>query len=472
MARILSGMAGRKDLTSGSLGGNLLRLAAPIAASMMLHGLYEIVDARWLGQLSTEALAAPGVCMPFFFVVIMFAVGFGAAGTALVSQHTGAGRRGDADRAAGQVLLVLCVLATVLAVPMCLFAPQLLALSRVPPDVAARAVPYMRILMPGLPLIAFAIGYGSILRALGDTVTVLVIGVFTNGLNMILDPLLIFGWAGFPALGVKGAAVATIISRSLGAVACCVLLLRRHAGLHITLGDLKPDWPVIRKTFAIGLPMAISNSSTSVGFVVFQAMINSLGTAVIGAFTIGFRVLHFFNVPTHAMAMAAAPVVGQALGAGKPKLARRAVLVSAGLVAGVLIVPLACLVWQREAVARLFAPDPSVIQEAGKFFLIVPASAYFFGVLMVLMAAFYGSGHTRPAMVVSIVRLWVLRLPAAYLMGFVWNLGSLGVYAGMVFGNILSALLAFLLFQSGGWQSAVVPTKAEKPPGTETTGLR
>jgi Na+-driven multidrug efflux pump len=158
------------------------------------------------------------------------------------------------------------------------------------------------------------------------------------------------------------------------------------------------------------------------------------------------------------MAMAAAPVVGQALGAQKPKLARRAVWTSASLVALVMFPPVVFLIWRGQLVARAFIESPDVIAEAGRFFMVVPASVYFFGVLMVLMAAFYGSGHTRPVMVISIMRLWVFRLPAAYLLAFVLGLGSTGAYLGMVFGNVLCALITLWVFLRGGWESAVVPT--------------
>jgi len=194
------------------------------------------------------------------------------------------------------------------------------------------------------------------------------------------------------------------------------------------------------------------------GFLAFQTIINSLGTTVISAFTIGFRIIHFFNMPAHVVGMAAAPVVGQALGAGKRWLARRAVRWGAAFVAAVLFLPLLFLTRYGETVASVFTGDAAVIAEAGRFFMIVPVSSYMFGVLMVLLAAFYGSGHTVPAMVIGILRLWVLRLPAAVLLTFVLRLGSLGAYLAMVIGNVCCALLTLALFVRGGWEHAVVAT--------------
>lgn len=455
----------RRDLTSGPLGRTLFRLAAPLATAFMLRAFYNLVDAFWLGKVGETALAAPGVTMPPIFIVISVGMAFGMAGTALVSQYTGAGSHREADRAAGQTLVLLCAVALVLAAPAVVFAPQLLRLAQVPHEILPEATVYLRIVMLGLPFMSFAIAYGSILRALGDTITPLIINVITNAVNLVLDPILIFGLLGMPRLEVKGAAIVTLISHAISALACYYCLRRRRAGLHVTLADLKPDWPMLRRALRIGLPLAVSNGLSSFGFMAFQVMINLLGTTVIGAMAIGFRVIWFFNVPAHAMSMAAAPVVGQALGAGKARLARRAVGASVALIALVMLVPTVLLIWRGQLVARAFIDSPDVIAEAGRFFTIVPASSYFFGVLMVLMAAFYGSGHTMPAMVISIMRLWLFRLPAGFLLAFVFGWGSRGVYTGMVVGNVLCALIALCLFLRGGWQTAVVPSRADEPEG-------
>jgi len=449
----------KRDLTAGSLPATLFGLAWPIAVGTILHASYSLWDAYWLGKVSKEVLAAPAASMPFQFFGIAFGMGFASAGTALVAQHTGAGNHRQADHAAGQTILILCGLITALALPIALFAPQLFALFRVPSEVQPQGLSYLRIVMAGMPLMAFAMSYGSVLRALGDTLTVVIIGLIANAANVVLDPILIRGWGPIPSLGATGAALATVNARLLEAVACYYFLRRGRAGLHIKLSDLKPDWPVIRRTLSVGLPAAIANSSNSVGFAVYTAMVNSLGTVVMGATFIGFRIIHFFRVPAESMAMAAAPVVGQALGAGKPQLARRAVWASTMGVAAAMFLPFLLLTLGGRTVAALFVDDAGVVAEARRFFYLVPLSSYCFGVLMVLMAAFYGSGHTRPVMALSLIRLWGLRIPIAYVLAFKCGMGSLGLYTGMATANIVAAGLAVSLFVKGGWQSAIVETR-------------
>ena len=448
----------KRDLTSGSLAWNMVRLAGPMAIGAALHSLYMLVDALWLGRWGKKALAAQGVCWPLVFVTMAAAMGLAAAGTALVSQYEGADQHRRAEHAAGQTFLLLGGLVLLVTAAMYVLAPWILKAVQVPSHVQPVSLIYLRIMLLAMPMVSFMIAYGACLRALGDTVTLVIVTAAGNALNAVLDPLLIFGWGPFPSFGTGGAALASLIARVIEAYICYRFLCAGRSGLRVRLADLKPDPPLLRQLLRVGTPLAMNRSSDSLGFLVFQAIINSLGATVISAVTVGFRIIWFFNIPARVTAVAAAPVVGQALGAGKPGLARRAVKWGAVFVAGVLLLPLILLTLYGKLVARAFIEDPAVIVEAGKFFAVVPASSYLFGVLMVLLAAFYGSGHTTPAMVIGIVRLWVLRVPAALLLTKVFGWGSTGAYTAMVLGNVVCAVLALGMFLRGGWQQAVVET--------------
>lgn len=456
----------RRDLTQGSLTRTLIGMAFPVMAGMTLNSLYSLVDAFWLGKLAVgakEALAAVGPTSALCFIVVAFGMGFGSGGTALVAQHTGAKRPRDADRAAGQTMLLLVCTTTLLSAGMFLLAPQVLRLLQTPPEVMPQALPFLRILLIGMPFIAFNIAYGSALRALGDTMTMVLVGLATNVLNFALSPLLIFGWGPAPSLGIRGAACVSTFSSMLTAVACVWLLRRGRSGLRLTWADLWPDRAIIRQILRIGIPAGVSMSSNSVGFLILQGMIGSMGTTVMGAYTIGSRLTEILGVPASALAISTAPVVGQALGAGKPGLARRAVRVSVLLFALGMFVPHLLIMVEGHVVARAFTHDPAVIAETGRFFLLVPVSNYFFNILMVVMSAFHGSGHTRPVMLISLLRQWVLRIPIALVLGFVLGWGSIGLYWGLAIGNVISAVLAWWVFRLGTWEHAVVPTRAAEP---------
>lgn len=462
----------RRDLTQGSLPRTLIRMALPILAGMTLNSLYSLVDAFWLGKLrfgAREALAAVGPTAALSFIVVAFGTGFGSGGTALVAQHTGAKRPREADKAAGQTMLLLTLVTTTMAALMFIFAPQVLSLLDMLAEVKPLALPFLRIILLGMPFIAINIAYGSALRALGDTVTMVIVGLCTNVLNFGLSPMLIFGWGPAPAMGIRGAAMVSAFSEMLTAVCVAVLLSRGRSGLRLTLADFRPNKAIIRQIFRIGTPAGVSMCSNSLGFLVLQGMINSLGATVMGAFTIGSRITEVCGIPASALAMSTAPVVGQALGAGKPDLARRAVRTSVTLFAFGMLVPYLLIMAEGHIVARAFTRDAGVIAEAGRFFLIVPASNYFFNVLMVLMSAFYGSGHTKPIMVISLLRQWGLRIPMALALGFLAGWGSMGIYGGLAAANVIAAVVAWKVFSMGTWAHAVVAARAEAPDSAAAT---
>ncbi len=354
------------------------------------------------------------------------------------------------------MFLVLMALAVGLSLPLALLSPTMLKLVAAPAVTIGPGAVYMQIAMLGLPFMAFSAGYGAALRALGNTHTVVIISVGTNVLNMVLDPVLIFGLGGVPAMGLGGAAIATMAAQATHAVVCYVLLRRGHMGLRLRAADLRPDRDMLLRISRIAGPLVLYRGSDSWAFFFFRIIINSMGLTVLTAYTIGFRVLRFFSMPAFAMGVAAAPIVGQALGAGRPQLARRAVKLSTTIVAVGLLPPLVFMVCFGRVVAGIFHPSPEVLAEAGVFFLVVPASTYCFLLTRALSAAFIGSGHTLPPMVLSLVRQWLFRLPFAYLLGVIAGLGGLGVYLAMVLGNVVCTLLTLWVFLRGNWQKVTV----------------
>jgi putative MATE family efflux protein len=453
-----------RDLTAGSLERNLMRLAGPVAAGLVLQALYNVVDAFWLGHYSKAALAAQSVSTPFFFLVFALVQTVATAGSSVVAQYTGAGRHYDADRAAAQMFLVLSAFSVVLTLPLAVLAPAALRLAQAPPETVQQGALYMRIAMIGLPFMAFSAGYGGALRALGNTITIVIIGAATNLVNIVLDPILIYGWLGMPGMGVGGAAIATLTANVINALVCYACLRAGHVGLRTRRADLRPDRGMLLNIVRVAWPLGINRSSDSWGFFFYRVMINALGVTVLTAYTVGFRILQLFTLPAIALSQASAPMVGQALGAGRPALARRAVWVSTAIAAGVLVLPMLAMVFFGQAIAGLFTSDRGVIEETGTFFLVVPASTYMFQVIMVLSAAFIGSGNTRAPMMISLIRQWMFRLPVGYVLCFTLHMGSMGVYLGMVAGNVICAGVTLWVFLRGHWQRVSVAELREEAP--------
>lgn len=447
---------GRSKLLSGSIPGALLRLSLPVMATFLLQTLYSMADAFWLGKLGREAISAPGISFPILFFFVSLGAGFSVAGTALVSQYTGSGQKDQADLAAGQTLIFLLMGAVIISLAGVMASGSILRLMQTPADVFVNAHLYLRVLFVGIPFMAISFVYGGIMRGVGDAVTPMIIDIATNLLNILLDPFFIFGWGFFPRMGVAGAALVTVGCRFLASAACVALLISGTRGLKVRWPQMRPRWNYLGRIMRIGMPAAIGQSGASLGFMVTQGFVNSFGSAVVGAFTVAVRVIHLINVPGMGFSAGASALIGQNLGAGQIKRAEKTVWWGVGMVAAFLAVGCSLLVFASEPIIRLFINDPEVIAEGIVLFRVISYSVFFFGIIMVVFGAFQGSGKTTPVMVLSLTRLWLLRIPLAYLFSFILAWGHLGIWWGMFISNVVISLLGLYWFSRGTWKQKVI----------------
>ena len=454
-----------RDMTAGPMTGHLLAVAWPVSVSFLLQTLYNLVDAFWLGKLGKTAIVAPTVTMNIVFIGIALAMGLGQAGTTLISQFRGAGRERDMGRAAGQTLILQLLAGVIVAALGLIFAEPLLRLLRTPADAFAESLVYMRWILAGVPLMFIFFVYQGIYTGLGDTVGPMRINVVTVVLNVILDPILIFGLGPVPAMGVAGAAAATVLSRGVASVMSLQALLGGK-GFRIRRCDLRWDGAMIRRMLRIGLPLSLGQAATSLGFTLLIGIVNGFGSAVTAAFGVGHRVVHMAMVPAMALAQANATAVGQNLGADKPRRAALSVRTSALLITAVLL-PLTTLTTIFGGpLTRLFVADPDVIRHGADMLRITSFSVFVYGLISVLFGAFQGAGHTTPVMVVNVVRLWGIRIPASWLMAVALGMGPIGLWWAMNLSNVLAAVVAFIWFLRGDWKRAVIHSgdAAAEPP--------
>ena len=285
-------------------------------------------------------------------------------------------------------------------------------------------------------------------------------------MNVILDPLLIFGWLDFPAMGVKGAAWATIFARGLASCWGLYHFFSGRKGLRLRLQHLKPDRPLARLMFKIGIPSAVGMSGTSLGLMVLIGIVNMFGTAVVSAYGIANRVIHLFMMPAMGISAAVTAIVGQNLGAGKIERAKSSVIKGLQM-AGVLIIPAVLLVaFSGKAITYIFIPGDTQVQQLGHtMFFILSLSVLFFAFSSIIVAAFQGSGHTIPVMVTNLSRVWIFRIPIVYILS-IYILGgpenidaSVGIWWGMTASNFCSFLMIFLWYLKGGWIVARIKRK-------------
>ncbi len=440
------------QLSKSCLYKQLWKLALPIMGGNLLQSFYNLVDAFFLGRLGPHQLSAPGIIFPILFFLIVFASGFGMAGTTLISQSWGRGEQDKVNFYLGQTFSILMVTAICVTIVGMIFADFFLNLLRVPPEIYPYASIYLKIIFLGMPFMFVDSVFRSALQGSGDTRTPLYVQIVTIIINIFLDWVFIFGVGPIPAMGVAGAAWATVISRCIAAIIDMAILLWFHPRLRLSKKYLKLS-PAVAKTYIrIGIPVAIGQGISTLGFAFIQGLVNIFGASAAAAFTVGNRITGLFNMPSMGLSQAAAVLVGKALGSKKPIQAER-VIRTAVISSGIFIALSMLIVFFYGSVfMRIFTDDPQVIEHGVMLFKILAPSIVFFNIFTVINGAFQGGGDTAPVMILNIARLWGVRVPAAWLFSVYLGWGLSGIYWGMFLSNILVFIAALAIYSTGRWK--------------------
>lgn len=481
-------MSGRDvNLTDGALLGPLLTLSLPIVLSQLLQVGYNLADTFWVGRLGQEAVTALSYSWPLVFLMISVAGGFAVAGTVLVSQNKGAGNQDRVDFVAGQTIAFVGVVAVVFSVLGYLLTPWLVSLIGATPGTpeSALAIEYTRTIFIGVVFMFGFFIFQALLRGWGDTRTPLYLMALGVGINVLLDPLLILGFeenvflswvgldglqswlfsqTGFTGFGVQGAAIATVLSRGIGAVLGIAWLFSGRIGVHLSLSDLRLQWPMVKRIVSLGAPSSVEQSTRALGVTVLTALVALAGDDAVAALGIGNRLNSLVFLPAMGLARGTETVVGQNLGTEQAGRAKRAVGYSSAIIAGVLgLVSVVTYVFAADITAIFVPGEAAVISLGADYLRIIGPTFLFLGVFRVLQGAFRGSGNTRTAMVFAILSLWVFRLPPAYALLEWAGLGATGVWLGIAISNVLAMVVAAGWFRRGTWTDRVV----EATPATE-----
>jgi putative MATE family efflux protein len=434
---------------------DLLRISLPLMIGSFFQMLYNLTDAYFLGKLGKEALSAPSIVMTLIMFLVLFGIGLSAAGTTLISQAKGKGDQEKIDFYLGQTTIVLLLVAFFIMAVGFTMAKPLLKLLQTPDEILPYVLDYMVIILTGIPLMfGFFVLHGA-MQGIGNTKTPLKIQLVTVIINVLLDPILIFGLLGFPRLEVKGAAIATVSARGIASIIAFIVLFRGKHGLTLKRKHLTPNKEALLLLLRVGLPSALGRSVASLGFVVLQGIVNSFGASVIAAFGVGMRVINLFNMPSMSMSMGTAALVGQSLGAKDHERTSHIISVSIKTVLGFIVPAMALTFLWGNLVTRFFIADPDVIYHGTMLFRIVSVSVIFFGLFSVISGTLQGAGDTKPLMVLQILRIWGFRVPGAYLLSTVFAFGPPGIWFGLFLSNIICFALGLLWLRRGSWKTAI-----------------
>lgn len=320
---------GKRDLTRGSISTGLLALAAPIVLANIFHSIQSLVDMFFVGKLGAPAVAALGMSGTVMMMLITIFVGLNFATIAMISRAYGAGNYEKASHVAGQCLLITIVGSVLIGIIGYAAAPAMLRVLGAQPEVMELGTGYLRIVLPGIFFLSAMFIITGIFHGTGDAVTPLLLGILTTILNVILNPILIFGHFGFPAMGVRGSAAATIAARVLSFGIGLVVLYRGR--VHVRLHNMVPDRHTMWSFFTIGLPGTLQMGLRMAMNVILVTIVATFGTSVVAAYTVGWRIRMLGLFPSFAFGAAAASMVGQNLGTKRPDRSEKSAIVAAGM---------------------------------------------------------------------------------------------------------------------------------------------
>lgn len=452
--------SGNIDATEGNIKKNLWLLAWPIMIGNLIQVAYNMADTYWVGKLenSTEAIAAVTISFSVIIVLISLAAGLGVGSATLAAQYYGAKEIDKVEEVTYTSLIVVGAVALFFVLAGILLQGPLFRLLQTPEHIMPIAKEYFIIIMVGMLFMFIFFIMSGILRGVGDTRTPMIAGVLSGILNMVLDPFLIFGWWGFPELGVAGAAYATVFSRLIASIYIFYVVVRGKTFLRMNLKHFKVDWKITRQLFKIGIPSSISQAVISLGGTVIIARVNSFGEIATAVHGIGSRLDSLLFMPALGLSQAANSMVGQNLGAGKKdrafesgKYAMKSVFVILLVLGGILaLFPTAFFV--------LFDVDTAVI-ELGRYYVYgVTLFFSFVACRMVMSHVFQGAGAASLSMWLSLICLWGFRVPFAYVLSFT-PLGVKGVWLGMGLSFIVSFLFMYYFYKKGTWMDKAVIQK-------------
>jgi putative MATE family efflux protein len=443
----------RNELLDGSIHRSLLKLAIPIAVANVLQAAYQLIDAFWVGRLGGAAVAAVSISTPIMFLIIALGVGFAIAGSTLIAQYYGAHSQDMVDHVAAQTLLMVVVISIVLGGIGFALTPLLLHMMGVAPDVFDGALGFMRVSFIGIVFNFFFFMFQSVMRGVGETKLPVYIVLGTVILNFVLDPFFIFGWGPVPRQGVMGAAIATVSTQSLAALAGLVVLFRGRYGIHLAWRDFVPDMTYIRRAFTLGFPASIEQSARALGIMVLTFLIASFGTRTVAAYGVGSTILQVVMIPAMGLSMAVSALVGQNIGAGNVKRAAQIGRLGATMSFGLLtILGLASFAFAPHLIAFFVPGDTAVIASGAKFLRIMALSWGFVGLTFAMTGVLRASGNMVMTMIITLVSQWVLQFPLAYVLSKHTALGELGIWIAFPVTNVITALITVAVYAKGDWK--------------------
>jgi putative MATE family efflux protein len=442
-----------QDYTTGSLNRAILLLAVPMVLEMVLESLFAVVDVFWVGRLGANAVATVGLTESMLSLVFSVAMGLSLSTTAMVARRIGEKDPEGAAVAGVQAIALGLMVSVTIGVPCFFYAPTLLRWMGASPEIIATGSGYTRICLGGSCAVLLLFLNNAIFRGAGDAAIAMRLLWVSNIINLVLDPCPIFGWGPFPRLGVTGAALATLIGRSIGVLYQFYRLLKGTERIRILTRQVRLQSDVLFRLVRVSLTGILQFAIAHTSWIGLVRIVSIFGSAALAGYTIGIRIVIFVIMPSWGLSNAAATLVGQNLGAGHPERAEKAVwrtglynVIFLGAV-GVFFILFA------EPVVRLFTHDPEVVPLGAACLRTISYGNLGYAYFMVMMQAFNGAGDTVTPTIVNFFGFWLFEIPLAYWLAIPLHMRSNGAFFSIAIAETAMAIVSAILFKQGRWKT-------------------
>ncbi len=432
---------------------SLLRLSGPIVLANVLQTAYQLIDTFWLGRLGANAVAAVSLSFPLLFLVISSGLGLTMGGAIMVAQYKGMNNQKMINYTSAQTFLVLFFISILLALVGYFFSGPLMELIGAKDEVLKDAVSYFKVSSIGFIFLFTFFVFQSLMRGIGNVVIPTYVVLSTVILNLFLDPLFIYGWGPIPAMGVAGAAMASILTQGLSALMGILILLNGNFGIQLHWKDFIFNAQWFKELIRIGIPSSLEMSTRALGLTMMITLVTGFGSMVVASYGIGARILSFVIIPALGLSAATTTLVGQYIGAGSIRKAEEIGVLSLKVAFyGLTGIGLIMFLFARPLTAFFVPGEVEVIDNGAMFIKIMAPSFGLLGVQQVVNGVFNGAGFTLASMLVSILSLWIIRFPLAYIISQKTTLSYDGIWWAFPVSNLIAAAFAFLWFKRGDWK--------------------
>ncbi len=443
------------DYTQGSIQSAIVLLAIPMILELSLESVFAVVDMYFVSKLpdSRAAVATVGLTESMVALIYTMGIGLSTAATALVARRIGEKDIEKASHAGAQSIILAILISVIMAISGYCYAPDLLRLMGAQPEVIHTGTDFSRIMLGGTTAIILLFLINGIFRGAGDPMIAMKSLWLASLLNIILCPLLIYGYGIFPELGLTGAAVATTIGRTAGVIYQSYHLFKGSGMLKIKRHHFKLDWSIQKSIVSLAWPATLQFFIQSGSWIFLAFLVSSTGSTDASAgYQIAIRNVVFFILPAWGLSNAAATLVGQNLGAGNPDRAQKSVLLTTKYNVYFMAAVMMLFILFSSPIISIFTNQEEVHRYGVLALQIMGAGYIFYGIGMVMMQALNGAGDTRTPTWINFIGFWLFQIPAAIFMAKILNWGPTGAFIAIPLAETLVALAAWYYFKKGSWK--------------------